>query len=44
MQRISVFLSVPQYRALQAIAHERGLTFAELVRRAIDQFLKTEKD
>lgn len=43
MQRISVFLSVPQYRALKTMAQQRGLTLAELIRRAIDQFLATEK-
>ena len=43
MQRISVFLSVPQYRGLKSMAQARGLTLAELIRRAIEQFLKAEK-
>jgi predicted DNA-binding protein len=44
MQRISVFLSVPQYRALKQLSQQRGLTLAELIRRAIDHFLQTEKE
>jgi hypothetical protein len=43
MQRISVFIAVPQYRALQAMSQARGYTLAELIRRAIEQFLKAEK-
>lgn len=43
MQRIAVFLTVPQYRALQALASQRGYKLAELIRRAIDQFLSAEK-
>jgi hypothetical protein len=44
MKRISVFIARPQYAALHALAHHRGLKLAELIRRAIEQFLKTEKD
>ena len=44
MQRISVFLTVPQYRALRALASQRGYKLAELIRRAIEQFLKAEKE
>jgi hypothetical protein len=44
MKRISVFIAVPQYTALHALAHHRGLTLAELIRRAIEQFLKAEKE
>jgi hypothetical protein len=39
MKRISVFLTEGQIAALQQGAHETGLKFAELVRRAIDQYL-----
>jgi hypothetical protein len=44
MQRLSVFITVPQYRALQQLAQHRGCKLAELIRRAIEQFLKTEKE
>jgi hypothetical protein len=44
MHRLSVFITVPQYRALQALVQQRGCTLAELIRRAIEQFLKTEKE
>lgn len=43
MQRLSVFITVPQYVALQTMAQQRGCKFAELIRRAIEQFLKSEK-
>jgi len=44
MKRISTYIAQPQYQALLAMARERGLTFAELLRRAIEQFLKAEKE
>lgn len=44
VQRISVFLTVPQYRALRDLASQRGYKLAELIRRAIEQFLKAEKE
>lgn len=44
MKRISVYIALPQYRALVGMAKTRGLTFAEVLRRAIDQFLHTEKE
>ena len=44
MKRISVYLALPQYRALVGMSKTRGLTFAELLRRAIEQFLKAEKE
>lgn len=44
MQRISLFLTVPQYRALRALASQRGCKLAELIRRAIDQFLTAIKE
>ena len=44
MQRISLFLPTPQVEALQAMARERDMKLAELIRRAIEQFLKHEKE
>jgi predicted transcriptional regulator len=44
MQRISLFLPTPQVEALQAMARERDMKLAELIRRAIEQFLKAEKE
>ena len=44
MHRISMFITVPQYQALRAMAQHRGCKFAELIRRAIEQFLKAEKE
>lgn len=44
MKRITVFLTLPQSKALSQMARSRGLTFAEMLRRAIDQFLTTVKE
>ena len=41
MKRISLFLSVPQYRALKQRAQQSGLGLSELIRRAIDLLLQT---
>ena len=43
MKRISVFLSMPQYQALKALARQRGLRFAEVLRQAIDFFLHASR-
>jgi hypothetical protein len=44
MKRITVFLALPQYRALSQMARAHGLTFAEMLRRALDHFLHTVKE
>ena len=43
MKRISLFLSIPQYEALQRLAKQLGLSFSETLRRAIDAFLQQQK-
>jgi len=43
MKRISLFLSVPQFQALRALAKKLGLSFSEVVRRALDEFLKQQR-
>jgi predicted DNA binding CopG/RHH family protein len=40
MKRISVFLTKQQIAALQDVAAQTGLKFAELIRRMIDAGLK----
>jgi hypothetical protein len=44
MKRISVMLSVPQFQALTALAKRLGLSFSEVLRRAIDAYLAQQKD
>ena len=44
MKRISVYIALPQYRALVGMSRARGLTFAELLRRALEQFINHEKE
>jgi len=43
MKRITLFLSLPQYNALKALAQQLGLSFSEVLRRAIDAFLQSQK-
>lgn len=42
MIRTNVHVSKKQLDALKAIAAHRGLTYAELIRRAIDMLLRKE--
>ena len=43
MERTNIYLTKPQLEKLRKFAVESGLTVAELVRRAIDLFLKAER-
>jgi len=43
MKRITVLLSVPQWEALMALAKRLGLSFSEVLRRAIDAYLEQQK-
>jgi predicted DNA binding CopG/RHH family protein len=38
-----MFLSEQQLTALKSLSQKTGLTYSELVRRAIDKFLRTQK-
>ena len=40
MQRTNLFLTEKQIAALKAVAKKTGLTYSELIRRAIDEYLK----
>jgi predicted DNA binding CopG/RHH family protein len=44
MKRISVFLTEQQIAALQALAKETGLKFAELLRRIVDKALEEQHE
>jgi hypothetical protein len=43
MKRFQIHLAEPQFAALKGLADQTGLTMAELIRRAVDLFLKLEK-
>jgi Ribbon-helix-helix domain len=43
MKRINLFISDQQFQRLMAIQNRLGLTLSELIRRAIDAFLKQEE-
>ena len=43
MDRTNIYLSKPQKAALEKIAKEKGISFAELVRRIIDKELDREQ-
>ena len=42
MKRVAMFLTQPQIDAMAAIAKTLGLTFSELVRRALDIFIEQQ--
>jgi hypothetical protein len=42
MVRLNHYLTGPQVEALHALAERTGLSLAELVRRAVDAYLKAE--
>jgi predicted DNA binding CopG/RHH family protein len=43
MKRINIHLSEQQIAALKALAQKTGLRVAEIVRRAVDAYLRREK-
>ena len=43
MKRTNIYLTEPSVAQLQALSKETGLSVAELIRRAIDDFLKKQK-
>jgi hypothetical protein len=43
MKRVSVFLSEPQIEGFQALAKELGRPSAELIREALDDFLRRRR-
>jgi len=43
MTRYNVHLPAQQLAALRKLAEERGISVAELIRRAIEEFLRREK-
>ena len=42
MKSVNIYLSEPQIAALKALSEKSGLAYAELIRRAVDQYLKEE--
>jgi len=43
MKRITINISDKQHKEFSRIAKEEGLTFSELIRRALDEYLKRQK-
>jgi len=43
MKRININISDKQHKGFHRIAKEEGLTFSELIRRALDEYLKRQK-
>ncbi|WP_083758019.1 ribbon-helix-helix domain-containing protein [Polaromonas naphthalenivorans] len=43
MKRTNIYLTEPSVERLQALSAQTGLSVAELIRRAIDDFLKKQK-
>ncbi len=40
--RVDLYLAIPQVKALKAHAKKTGLTVSDIVRRAIDEYMKRE--
>lgn len=43
MKRTNIYLKAKQVKELKALSAETGATMAELVRRAVDQFIERRK-
>jgi predicted DNA-binding protein len=43
MKRTNIYLPVPMDEKLKALSEQTGLSVAELIRRAIDAFLKEQE-
>jgi hypothetical protein len=43
MKRINCYLTEQEIKELQAISRESGLSFAELIRRAIDKWIEARR-
>lgn len=43
MKRTNIYLTEPSVEKLQTLSEKTGLSVAELIRRAIDDFLKKQK-
>lgn len=43
MKRTNIYLTDPSVERLKALSKQTGLSVAELIRRAIDDFLKKQK-
>lgn len=42
-KRVAMVLTLPQIQKLKQIALDKGLSFSELIRRILDEFLKKRK-
>ncbi len=42
MKRISVFIGEPQYQQFLELANVKGRPYAELIREALDDYLRTQ--
>jgi len=43
MNRVNMYIPTPMLASLRALATERGISVAELVRRAVEDFLRRQK-
>ena len=42
MKRINIYIADPQYEQLQALGERRGRPYSELIRAALDQYLRQQ--
>jgi len=43
MKRTNIYLTGPQVKALDALSAKTGMSASEIIRRALDEYLKKEK-
>lgn len=42
MKRVTLYISDPQYSGVQELAEQRGRPYSELIREALEQYLRRE--
>ncbi len=42
MKRVTLYIAEPQYKQFQALAERQGRPYSELIRQALDQYLRQE--
>ena len=42
MKRINIYIAEPQYEQLNALAERQGRPYSELIREALDQYLRRQ--
>lgn len=44
MEKIALYLPEPDLKALRDIAKKRGISLSEVIRRAVEQYVESQRD